>query len=259
MTWKVNDFFAGCGGLSLGFDYLDQDFELQYALDNWEVACKIYKANFPYVDVDCRDALEIKPSELPKADVIIGGPPCQEFTIMKARKLGKFTPPERTFETALIDWFLQVVEYHKPKFWLMENVPPVKDYLPNGIQKKVYYMKDYGVPQGRPRLFAGIYKKPSKETTTYVFPTVINESGGFTYRPPNVGVRLGSIFRRRALLLEGKLVQTFPLDYVLCGTIEERWRQLANAVPPLMAYKFAEALARPRQQILSVNRSCVHG
>lgn len=55
--YKVIDLFCGCGGFSYGFDYFDEHFELTYALDSWEVACRSYKANYPYVDVDCRDAL----------------------------------------------------------------------------------------------------------------------------------------------------------------------------------------------------------
>ena len=123
MPLKVIDLFCGCGGFSLGFDYLDEYFELVYALDNWEVACQSYQANFPYVDVDCRDALEIKPSEMPRADIIIGGPPCQEFSVAKAHHSKQEHKP--SYDTTLVEWFLKVVDYVKPKFWIMENVPTV--------------------------------------------------------------------------------------------------------------------------------------
>lgn len=247
MTMKVADLFCGCGGFSLGFDYLDEDFELVYALDNWDVACKSYKANFPYVDVDCRGALNIKPSEIPKVNVIIGGPPCQEFTIAKAQGGEK-----RTFNTSLIDWFLSVINFIKPNFWIMENVPSVKRFV-NGICKKeIYKMTDYGVPQFRKRLFCGVFNEPKKQLCKIVFPTVINEEGGVTYRPPNLGVRLGSVFRRRSLLIETKLIQTFPLDYVVFGRLSEQYEQVANAVPPLMAYRLAEALVNPQQKLMEI-------
>jgi len=241
MTLKVIDLFCGCGGFSLGFDYLDQSFEIIYALDNWDTACKSYKANFPYVDVDCRDALNINPKEIPKADIIIGGPPCQEFTICKTFRRGK-TKDTRTFDVRLINWFLSVIEKQKPKYWIMENVPVVQKFLPESIPKKIYKMNDYGVPQIRKRLFAGHYNEPKKELCKIRFPTVINEAGGFIYRPPNLGFRLGAVFRRRALIYEAKMIQTFPLDFILYGTLSEQYAQIGNAVPPLMSYHLAKAL-----------------
>lgn len=247
----VGDLFSGCGGFSLGFDYLDQNFKLVYALDNWDVACKSYKANFPYVDVDCRNALEIPPKEIPKVDILLSGPPCQEFTIMKTRKLGKFTPAPRTFGTSLVDWFLSVVEYMKPKFWIMENVPAVKDFVAHKYYKKIYKMSEYGVPQHRKRLFCGLFNKPEKSPCKVFFPTVINEAGGFRYRPPRLGVRLGSVFRRRALIHETKLIQTFPLDFIVCGKLGERYKQIGNAVPPLMSYRFAQAMIKKEERLTS--------
>lgn len=244
---KVIDLFCGCGGFSLGFDYI-HDFELVYALDNWDVSCRSYKTNFPYIDVDCRDALSIKPKEIPKADIIIGGPPCQEFTNIKAHSRGRFTPPARTFDTALIQWFMSIVEYVKPKFWIMENVPPVSKVVPTKIFRTILKMTDYGIPQLRKRMFAGKFNIPKKAPCKIRFPTVINEGGGVTYRPPNLGIRLGAVFRRRSLLTEIKLIQTFPLDYIIHGKLSERYKQLSNAVPPLMAYRLAEALINPQQK-----------
>jgi len=232
----VVDTYSGCGGHSLGFDYLDEFFDVRYAVDNWKTACESYKANMPNVDVDCRNVLTIKPKEVPRADVLIGSPPCQEFT--SARALGF---QKRTFDTSLIEWFLALVRYMKPKYWIMENVPIVRNYV-KAPMVKVLRMTDYGIPQLRKRMFAGIYKEPQKEPIKIRFPTVINEAGGFTYRPPNLGIRLGAVFRRRSLVQEMKLIQTFPLDYVLCGSLKDQIQQLGEAVPPLMSYKLAEAI-----------------
>ena len=244
---KVADLFCGCGGFSLGFDYLE-DFQLVYALDNWKIACDSYKANFPYVDVDCRDALTVKPHEIPKADVIIGGPPCQEFSVAKASK--------RTYDMSLANWFLSVIEKVKPVFWIMENVPPIKPFLSNEFKKKIYRMTDYGVPQLRKRLFFGNYNEPKKERCKIKFPTVCATE----YRGPgswrsNTGfkeARLSTVLRRRSLEQECLVVQTFPLDFILCGKTKDRLIQVGNAVPPLMAYRFAEALVNPQQQLLAV-------
>ena len=232
----VADAFGGCGGYSLGFDYLYDSFDIIYTVDNWEIACKSYKSNMPNVDVDCRDVLTIKPKEFPHVDILIGSPPCQEFTC--ARALGF---KQRSFDTSLIEWFLSVVEYIKPKFWIMENVPIVRNYV-KAPKIEIYRMTDYGVPQLRRRMFAGNFFDPKEEPIKLRFPTVINEAGGFTYRPPKLGIRLGAVFRRRSLVQEMKIVQTYPLDYVLCGSLKDQVRQLGEAVPPLMSYKLAEAI-----------------
>ena len=251
MPLKVIDLFCGCGGFSLGFDYLDEYFELVYALDNWEIACQSYKANFPYVDVDCRDALEVKPSEIPNADVVIGGPPCQEFSVAKAHH----SKPEHkpSYDTTLVEWFLKVIEHLKPKFWIMENVPSVLKFIDvSNVKAKIYRMCDYGIPQIRKRAFIGIYHEPEKAPCKIVFPAVIASEykGGYTYRKGNLGIKLSSVFRRRCLIAEAKLVQTFPLDFVVLGSLKDQYTQIGNAVPPLMAYRLAKALIFPKEKTL---------
>ncbi|RLI75779.1 hypothetical protein DRP05_14160 [Archaeoglobales archaeon] len=109
---KVIDLFCGCGGFSLGFDYAG--FEIIYALDNWETACKSYQVNFPQVDIYCEDALNVKPSEIPNCDIVIGSPPCQDFSVANLKK---------SYDTALIDWFWGVVRRKNPKYVIMEEVP----------------------------------------------------------------------------------------------------------------------------------------
>jgi len=245
---KVVDLFSGAGFFSLGFEAAIE-YDLIYALDNWDVACQTYKSNFPYVDVDCRNALEVKVEEIPSCDIIIGGPPCQEFSIAKEKQDNH---PNRTFDTSLVDWFLRVVEYIKPKYWIMENVPPVIDFIPNNVMKNIYRMCDYGIPQIRRRLFAGFYNEPKKTPINVKFPTVVatEAEGGVIYRGPILGIRLGSCFRRRSLIPEAKLVQTIPLDYVLHGKLIDQYTMIGNAVPPLMAYKFAMAILEPHQKTL---------
>jgi len=248
---KVVDLFSGAGGLSLGFDYCES-FEVIYALDKWAVACATYKTNFPDVDVDCRDALDVKASEIPKSDIIIGGPPCQDFSTAKMS--------DREPNLSLVKWFLAVVDYHKPKYWIMENVEGVSQHL--NVSYKIYKMNEYGVPQLRKRCFAGYYHEPEKYPINPIFPTVLASEE--QWKSPEyvqiiaprknmrrLGLGLGSAFRRRSLLPEMKIIQTFPIDYVFHGTLKERYRQIGNAVPPLMAYRFAQAIENPVQLKIS--------
>jgi len=247
---KVVDLFCGCGGFSFGFDYLE-DFELVYALDNWDVACKSYKANFPYVDVDCRDALDVKPSEIPKADVVIGGPPCQDFSSAKMKN--------RKPNLSLVDWFLSVIEDQTPKFWILENVPHLSKFLK--CWYRIFSMNDYGIPQIRRRLFAGSYNMPKTNPTSIIFPTVLSlesrwKSSSYidSIQPRKYrrlkGLGASSAFRRLSLIPEVKTIQTFPLDFILCGSLNDQYTQIGNAVPPLMAYRLAEALVNPTQKLL---------
>jgi DNA (cytosine-5)-methyltransferase 1 len=117
----VLDLFAGCGGLSKGFE--KAGFEIIAANDNWEPAAETYKINHPNTKFIFGDVTknEIK-SEIINfckergCDVVIGGPPCQAFsTAGKRRSLEDFRG------NAIIS-FLDIVREVKPKFFVLENV-----------------------------------------------------------------------------------------------------------------------------------------
>jgi len=246
----VADLFCGCGGFSLGFDMVG--FDVVFGLDSWRVACESFQANFPKAEVVCKDALEIDHSEIPDADIIIGGPPCQGFSIARAGIWDKID--KRDFDTSLVEWFLKVVEAKRPKYWIMENVPAVADLI-SAPKVKVLEMWRYGVPQMRRRMFAGVFEDPRESPVEVIFPAVLasENKGGVVerrMRHGRLGIRLGSVFRRRSFLPEAMLVQTFPLDYILAGNLTERYMQIGNAVPPLMAYRLAEAIKNLGQKRL---------
>ena len=78
---KVTDLFCGCGGLSLGFAMAG--FDVVSAYDNWKIALETYRLNFKHkaVMLDLKDtARSIDIISLDKPDMIIGGPPCQDFS-----------------------------------------------------------------------------------------------------------------------------------------------------------------------------------
>ncbi len=238
----VADLFSGCGGFSLGFDYAGH--KIVYALDNWDIACRSYKLNFPKANVECVDALTIDPSEIPDVDVIIGGPPCQAFSVANVGH--KITEEDLD----LINWFLMVVEAKKPKFWIMENVPGVKKHLPSNIMKNTYRMCDFGIPQIRKRVFSGYYNEPQRNPIEPRFPAIMATE--YKSSPGNrQHSKLSTTFRRIGLVPECLMIQTFPLDYLLCGTLRDRYTQVGNAVPPIMAYRLGEALITPMQRRLT--------
>ncbi len=234
MKLKVIDLFCGCGGFTYGFDYLDDTFEVIFALDKWKVACESYSVNYPNVEIVCKDALRLKPEDIPDADVIIGSPPCQDFSIANLK---------RKEDPTLINWFWKVVEEKKPRYIIMEEVPRAKYYVPSGVKIRIYKMCDYGIPQIRRRLFAGEFPEPTKSPINVTFPAVMaTEYKGVGSKRQMT--RLSKIFRRKSLIPEAKLVQTFPIDYYLAGNLKEQYIQIGNAVPPLMSYRLAEAIKR---------------
>ena len=179
---KVIDLFAGCGGLSLGFEMAG--FEIPLAIEKDEWASETYKKNHPYTKVLTSDITQItdldnliSKDDLP-IDGIIGGPPCQGFSLSGNRD--KNDP-----RNSLFIEFVRFVKFFKPKFFVMENVigilsmktkdnQYVKDLILSEYDTAGYNVKicklnaaEYGVPQSRLRvIFIGIRKDiPFNEKT----------------------------------------------------------------------------------------------
>jgi len=163
--YKVIDLFCGCGGLSQGF--IDAGFDVVLGIDSWQDAIETYNYNHKNSKGIVADLLDIKPNQISQQenikdiDVIIGGPPCQGFSIAGKR----IVEDERN---QLYKSFLNFVEYYKPKVFLMENVPNILSIGKGAIKKqiiddferlgyKVSYeillASDFGVPQNRKRAF----------------------------------------------------------------------------------------------------------
>lgn len=128
----VLSLFSGCGGLDLGFSL--SGFEIKLAIDHWSGAVDIHKKNRDLIGGECiQKSLklsdnEINLSELPKVDVILGGPPCQGFSF--AGKQMVDDPRNRLY----LD-FKAIVEHLKPKVFLMENVRGLEKMALSAIQE----------------------------------------------------------------------------------------------------------------------------
>jgi DNA (cytosine-5)-methyltransferase 1 len=147
----VLELFAGCGGMALGFKRAGFDTVLTVEWD--KAACDTLRSNITPRVAQC--AIE-EIDEFPKADVVIGGPPCQGFS-----NLGERVPydPRRQ----LWRHYLRAVEQAQPKAFVMENVPPLlssQEYveitkaaerLGYSVDGWVLNAANYGVPQTRKR------------------------------------------------------------------------------------------------------------
>jgi len=130
-NFTVVDLFCGAGGLSLGFKmarYGNFGFKILAAVDNWKRAAETYNANHPEVEVICRDIRE--PDVLKELDeitgghidVIIGGPPCEAFSL--AGKRDPNDPRARLFYE-----YVKIVGRLKPYMFVMENVKGILTML----------------------------------------------------------------------------------------------------------------------------------
>lgn len=171
MKTKVIDLFAGCGGLSLGF--IKDGYSVEKAVEFDDKIANTYKMNHPGVEVIVDDIRTIDHSGLFKkgdADVIIGGPPCQGFSMAGARIREGFIDDPRNY---LFKHYFNVVKTVKPKVFVMENVKgimtmqdgkifeEIKNIFQNadmldGAPYKLYYRVvkavEFGVPQKRERM-----------------------------------------------------------------------------------------------------------
>ena len=113
MALRTIDLFAGCGGLSLGLAQAGA-FASVLAVDSDSDAAETYRANFPETQVIT--GLVESVNSVPRADMVVGGPPCQGFSALNRDKVGM----ERR---ALWRQYLRVLEASHAEVFVMENVP----------------------------------------------------------------------------------------------------------------------------------------
>lgn len=161
MRYRLIDLFSGAGGMSLGFsEIFGQPFQSVWANDFNQFCVDTYNENFgPHaVAGDIVEILEKKQIEIPQADVVIGGPPCQGFSLLNKNR-------ENDPRKELWRPFLEVVERCGASVFVMENVPQLLGTFEHGeivgaaeslgfnVWQDKLIAADYGVPQTRTRAF----------------------------------------------------------------------------------------------------------
>ncbi|WP_435165142.1 DNA cytosine methyltransferase [Paenibacillus glycanilyticus] len=172
--FKAIDLFAGAGGLSEGLRMADIEVVVANEIDSW--AAKTHEHNHPETKFIQKDIQELRKHDLIEAlsekglkfsdiDIVVGGPPCQGFSIIGQRDPND--PRNRLFKE-----FVKVIQLVKPKAFIMENVlgilsmedGNVKEEILNSLrtcidkgyiisEPEVLLAADYGVPQLRKRVF----------------------------------------------------------------------------------------------------------
>ncbi len=168
MEFRVLDLFCGAGGFSAGLEQV-KNFSTQIGLDFDKYAIETFARNFPNAVSICGDILNadvkrnvIEIAKAKKINMIIGGPPCQGFSL-KGKNLG--LNDSRNF---LFKEYLNLVQELKPDIFIIENVKNILNssnhYFRDEILKEINSLgyivnfgvlnaKNYGVPQSRERAF----------------------------------------------------------------------------------------------------------
>lgn len=170
---KVTSLFCGCGGMDLGiqgnFEFLNKHFhalpfEVIYAADNDVYATNIYNSNFEH-KCQIKDVRDIVPNEIPDHDILLGGFPCQSFSISAQNppRLGYIDDRGKLFFE-----MVNVLKEKQPRFFIGENVkgllsankgkafPMIINEFKNAgyfIHYKLLNASEFGVPQKRERVF----------------------------------------------------------------------------------------------------------
>lgn len=184
----VIDMFCGCGGLSRGF--MDAGYKVLLGIDNNLPALKTFKENHDgavAMDGDLFQGSTILEmahhTNNSNIDLIIGGPPCQGFSLTGTRN-------EDDERNTLFQAMVNAVNFFQPKAFVLENVPGLATLykgkakqeimeefgkLGYTINYKVLYAPDYGIPQIRKRLFfVGL-----RNGETFEFPEPVNTPGNY--------------------------------------------------------------------------------
>lgn len=173
---RVLSLFSGCGGMDFGVESAGG--HVIFSNDVLADACKTLEKYFPGADIRNEDIAGIE--TFPDADVVVGGYPCQSFSMAGNRD------PEKDERTNLYKQFLRVISIVRPKYFVAENVSGLKQ-LSSGtflkeqvdaygkagynVSYQVLNARDYGVPQSRKRLFIVGVRKDLNQAFEFPAPT----------------------------------------------------------------------------------------
>ena len=184
--------FAGCGGLDLGFE--NAGFNIIWANDNNKKVEKTYKYNHKNTELIIKNLVEIKSEDIPQCDIIIGGPPCQSWSLAGAMKGKEDSRGQLFYE------YVRVIKDKRPMVFVAENVKGIisKAHIKSfneivdmfkeagyTVTYKLVNAKNYGVPQDRERVFIVGVRNDLK--VSYEFPEPTNNESNYVTLESAIG------------------------------------------------------------------------
>lgn len=244
---SVVDLFAGAGGLSLGFE--SAGFKVQgFEMDS--DCCSTYNLN---LSGPCHRTVLHLESNLPYADVLIGGPPCQPFSV--AGRQSGLTDERNGFPA-----FVSAVRRIRPKIFIVENVRGVyyrnKEYINSVcrelaslgyvVDRKLLNAVDFGIPQKRERVFIvghdGGWRWPRPESKKV---TAGDALGAMAFEAPTDGLYLTANMDRYIANYEKKSKCVRPRDLHLDQPSRTlTCRNLAGATSDMMRIRLDDGRRR---------------
>lgn len=208
---KVVSFFAGCGGLDLGFE--QAGFRVIWA-NELESHCRAtYIRNHPNTEFVLGDICKIDPNSIPDCDGFIGGPPCQSWSI-GGRQKGLDDARGQLFLK-----YIELINAKKPKFFVIENVKGIiddkfkvvfEDFI-NRLENAGYDVQwalldavNYRIPQNRDRVFFVGFRK--ELNVTFTFPNPACDE------PITLERAIGDITEKPRLISGGKKQELLNID-----------------------------------------------
>lgn len=301
-SFTVVSLFSGCGGMDLGFKggftslgrrYAENPFNIVWANEINEAACRTYRKNIGK-HIHHGDIWELLDNLPEQADIVIGGFPCQDISVngKGAGLSGK--------RSGLYRAMVETIARTKPKIFVAENVKGLlmkhhsdalnqvlTDFKALGynVSYQLYLAANYGVAQTRERVII-VGTLPGVKQFKAPIPTCelkdhvtahdalhdlslipenesINHVWSKAQRSPEQGDRRlraerpGYTIRaechgniqwhyeqpRRISMREAARIQSFPDNFIFDSKLRETERQVGNAVPPVLAWHIAQAIA----------------
>ena len=185
MVYKCASFFAGVGGIDLGFE--QAGFPTVYANEFDIYPIKTYEMNFN-LKVDSRSIEDVQPEDVPKAEIYLAGFPCTDISVAGYRQ-GLYNPDGTYTRSGMFFEFLRIVKANKPPIVFVENVKNLVSHnngetfeiIYKSLEAVGYHMKhavlnacEYGnIPQNRERIYI-VGFLDEKECQQFEFPTKID-------------------------------------------------------------------------------------
>lgn len=189
---KTVALFAGCGGLDLGFE--NAGFNIIWANDNNKKVKETYEYNHKNTELVIKSLVDIKSEEIPECDIIIGGPPCQSWSLAGAMKGKEDSRGQLFYE------YVRVIKDKRPMAFVAENVKGIvsKAHIESfneivdmfkdagyTVTYKLVNAKNYGVPQDRERVF--IVGVRNDLRVSYEFPEATNNESNYVTLEKAIG------------------------------------------------------------------------